>query len=349
MLEKKDTWLKITILIAVTIVTLAIHYGLLMLIFGHASWVHAIHGRLCYIPIVIAASWFGLRGGIWSALTISLLVLPYIFYFGGDHVNSSAELFEIIFYFALAVLTGGLIDRESRIQEKHEQTQLQLERAHKLSMIGQMAAGIAHEIKNPLASVQGAFEILCHNNTTDTEKAEFQDIVYKEIKRIDGTVSEFLEFARPKEFNLKRIDISESMNNVIKQMRGQIDNAGVKLETDIKNNLFVMADEQKIRQVIINLILNAIDASPSNGTIKISSYNYDSKACIAFEDEGAGIKETDRGKIFEPFYTTKAKGTGLGLAIIKSIVDRHTGTITVENIEKKGARFIIALPLAEAE
>ncbi len=340
--------MKIVILAAVTIVTLAIHYGLLMLIFGHVSWVHAIHGRLCYIPIVMAASWFGLRGGLWAALAISILVLPYIFYFGGDHVNQSAELFEIIFYFALAVLTGGLIDRESKIRRKHEQTELHLERAHKLSMIGQMAAGIAHEIKNPLASVKGAFEILYKGETTAEEKKEFQDIVFKEIKRIDCTVSEFLEFARPREFDIKRIDINASLNNVIKQMRQQVESAGLNIETDIKDEIHVLADEQKIRQVIINLVLNAIDASPSNGTIKISSRIDNFKAYIVFADEGAGITEDDQGKIYEPFYTTKAKGTGLGLTIIKSIIDRHGGLIEAESPNGKGARFTIILPIDKA-
>ena len=346
MSKNRDVWWKIAILFTTIAITESIHYGwVLQPLFGHASWIHAIHSRLCYIPIVIAASWFGLRGGLWTALAISALALPYIFIVGGVRVNVPEELLEIVFYFAIATLTGALVDRETKIRLKQEQTQLQLEKAHKLSIIGQMAAGIAHEIKNPLASVKGAFEILCDNTTTREEKKEFQDIVFKEIKRIDDTVTEFLEFARSKDFKLKKLNLSENIESVLRQMQNQVSNAGVKLKTDIENNIYIAADPQKIRQVIINLVLNAIDVSSPGNTIEVSVSADNHKAYIVFIDEGQGLSADEAEKIFEPFYTTKAKGIGLGLAIIRSIVERHNGAIKVGNSKGKGAEFTIVLPL----
>ena len=346
MSKNRDVWWKIAILFTTIAITESIHYGwVLQPLFGHANWIHAIHSRLCYIPIVIAASWFGLRGGLWTALAISALALPYIFIVGGVRVNVPEELLEIVFYFAIATLTGALVDRETKIRLKQEQTQLQLEKAHKLSIIGQMAAGIAHEIKNPLASVKGAFEILCDNTTTREEKKEFQDIVFKEIKRIDDTVTEFLEFARSKDFKLKKLNLSENIESVLRQMQNQVSNAGVKLKTDIENNIYIAADPQKIRQVIINLVLNAIDVSSPGNTIEVSVSADNHKAYIVFIDEGQGLSADEAEKIFEPFYTTKAKGIGLGLAIIRSIVERHNGAIKVGNSKGKGAEFTIVLPL----
>jgi two-component system sensor histidine kinase HydH len=341
---KQDNWWKILIIVSSTTITLAIHYGLLMLFFGHASWVHAIHGRLCYIPIVIAASWYGLRGGLWTALAISVLIQPYIFIVGGSHINLSGELTEIIFYFAIAALTGGLFDREARIRKKHEQAQRQLEQSQKLSMIGRIAAGVAHEIKNPLASIKGAFEIISDNNTGDDERREFQGIVQKEIGRIDGSIKEFLEFARPKEFKIEIINLSETLKSIIRQLENQINDAGLTIDNEIESDIYIRADQEKIRQVIINLLLNAIDASLPSNYLEVNLTRKNNFAEIRIIDSGKGIKTNELAKIFEPFYTTKPQGTGLGLAIVKSIVDRHDGDIRIESQIGAGTTVTVSLP-----
>ena len=342
---KSDYWWKILIIAGSTLLTLAIHYGALESVLGHSSWAHAIHGRLCYIPIAMAAAWFGLRGGLWTALVISVSIQPYIFYFGRHVTNLSNELVEIFFYFAVAVLAGALVDRESRIRRKQEQTQLQLERSHKLSLIGQMAAGVAHEIKNPLASIKGAFEIINDVSIPPEEKKEFQEIVFKEISRINGTVKEFLEFARPRDFELRRINLSETVEAAVKQMQGQANKTGLKIDTKIKSGVHVLADREKMHQVVINLILNAIEASAPDCTIEIGLKVEGTEASMSFRDCGPGINNGHLERIFDPFFTTKSQGTGLGLAIVKSIVERHNGSIAVESGPIQGTAFIIKLPL----
>jgi two-component system, NtrC family, sensor histidine kinase HydH len=341
-----DRWWKIVTLALTVALTVAIHYGwIIEPIFGHSNWGHAIHSRLCYIPIVVAAAWFGLRGALLTALAISVLVQPYIFLLNNPHVDVSGELVEIIFYFAIALLTGALIDRESRIRRRQEETQLQLERSHKLSIIGQMAAGVAHEIKNPLASIKGAVEIVAGDTATAEEKQEFHGIINKEIKRIDSTVKEFLEFARPRETALHRINLGETVHGSLKQLQSQINQAGLEIKAEIADNIYILADSEQIHQVLLNLILNALEASAPGGRIELVLTMQDADAHLTVRDFGGGISEPDRERIFEPFYTTKTKGTGLGLAITKSIIDRHRGRIEVESRLNEGTAFHITLPL----
>ncbi len=177
---------KLLILAGATAITLAVHYGwLLEPLFGHVHWVHAIHGRLCYIPIVIAASWFGLRGGLYAAGVISVLVLPYVLTSVDDPHELASEAAEIVFYFAIAILIGVLVEREFTARRKQQEAQLQMERSQKLSLVGQLAAGVAHEIKNPLASIKGAADILTDDDTTRADREEFKEILQNEIRRID--------------------------------------------------------------------------------------------------------------------------------------------------------------------
>ncbi len=342
----KDKKVKILTVAGLMALTVATHYGwILEPIFGHHSWIHAIHSRLCYVPIVIAASWFGLRGGIISAATISVLVLPYILFLHGMG-NFSEEIVELVFYFALGGLIGGLIDRDLIIRKKKEEAELKLERAQKLSLIGQMAAGVAHEIKNPLASIKGALEIVSDPQTDLKDKREFQQIASNEIKRVDSTINEFLAFARPKETKMARMNLSAALHASIKQLENQAANESVRFESTIQDVIYINGDHEKMHQVFLNLLLNAIQASPHDATIEVTlRTNADGRAIVDIQDHGQGINEPDMDRIFEPFYTTKHSGSGLGLALVKSIVEHHDGQIEIRSIPKQGASVTVTLPL----
>ena len=344
--------LKVGILAAMMAVTLGMHYGWLIdPFFGHAPWTHAIHGRLCYIPIVVAAVWFGLRGGLAVATAISLLLVPYLLRVGRDPHNLAGELTEIVFYFAIALLSGALIDRELRARKKAHDARLQLERSQRLSLVGQIAAGMAHEIKNPLASIKGAVEILGDQTTPPSAKAEFSEIVIREIKRINRSVTDFLEFARPSEPNYRRTNLSDAVHGSIKQINTQALRAGIFVIGDIEPGLHVNGDPEKLHQVLLNLLVNALEASNEGGGIHVRlTRDEDSRFCLlTVEDEGAGIPDDQKDRVFEPFFSSKPSGTGLGLAIAETIVDRHGGTISIENRETRGARARVRLPLQEKE
>ena len=338
---------KILIVAAIMAVTVAIHYGLILnQIFGPSHWIHALHGRFCYIPIVIAATWFGLRGGLFAASAVSILVLPIIL---GGHLsehNVAQEWVEIIFYFAIALLTGGLIDRELRIRRKQEKTQLQLERSNKLSMVGQMAASVAHEIKNPLASIKGALEIIGDEVTSPEDRREFTETAVKEVRRIDGTISEFLEFARPRQGRFEKLDLSGTLRTSLKQVEMHASKAGLQLVNRIKDDVHINGDREKIHQVILNLLLNAIQASAAGSAIEIHLKNGAAEtAVMTIRDHGKGMTPEERARVFEPFYSTKPTGTGLGLPIVKGIVESHRGEISLDSAPGHGTTVTVAFPV----
>lgn len=343
--EKDAT--KLYILGAVIALTLSIHYGwLIEPLFGHVHWVHVVHGRFCYIPIVVGAAWFGLRGGLLTAAVISLAVLPYILGWTSATPVLADEFAEIVFYFAIALLAGGLVQREFRTRKRAEDMRLQLERSQKMSLVGQIAAGMAHEIKNPLASIKGGVEILCDDTTSDDDRQEFKSIVLKEVKRINASVSDFLEFARPSEPQMVALDLADVVRAGLKQVQPQAMERHITIESRVAGPVMVTGDGEKIHQVLLNLLLNAVDASPDNATVTVTLQVNNKNAIVAVEDSGDGLSEENLARIFEPFFTTKSSGTGLGLAIARNIIHQHHGTITLRNLPRGGATAEISLPIA---
>ena len=342
----QDKRVKLVILVAITGLTIAIHYGWLTeWLFGHIYWIHALHSRFCYIPIVIAASWFGLRGGIYSATVVSFLILPYLFDSTSNMHDLSLELVEIFLYYGIGILIGALADRESRAQQRHETTLLQLERSERLSLVGQMAAGVAHEIKNPLASIKGALEIVSDEQVAKSVRDDFRAIGLSEVRRIDSTISEFLVFARPKERKKQRLDLSVSLESSLRQLQPQVSKANMRLQSCIDRDLQILGDQKQLHQVVLNLLLNAIEACQAGNSITISLTRGVPKGIIlSISDTGKGMTPAELEQAFDPFYTTKTTGTGLGLSIVKSIVENHGGQIELDSQPQQGTRVNIALP-----
>ena len=341
----KETKFKILVIGIAVSLTVAIHYGWVFEpIFGDSHWIHAIHGRFCYIPIVMGATLFGIRGGLITASLITIAVLPFIFLSPLSEHNFSGEMVEIVFYFAIALLTGAITEQVMIQQKKNEQTQIQLERAHRLSLLGQMAATMAHEIKNPLASIKGSVEILSDGETSPADKKEFENIAYNEIKRVDKTIKEFLNFARPKKTEFKNMNLSESTQHAVKQISTQAEKINIRIESDISPDILIEADQEKIHQVLLNLLINALEASQSGSIIKVSLTTASAdNVLLTVTDNGTGIPSEDINKIFDPFYSTKSSGSGLGLAVVKSIIDDHNGQIEVKTAPGQGTAFIITL------
>jgi signal transduction histidine kinase len=342
----QDKRVKFVILAAITGLTIAIHYGWLTeWAFGHVHWIHALHSRFCYIPIVVAASWFGLRGGIYSATAISLLIIPYLFDANSDVHDLTLELVEIFFYYGIGILIGALVDRESQARHKHETTLLRLERSERLSLVGQMAAGVAHEIKNPLASIKGALEIVGDESVDRSARDEFRHIGLIEVKRIDSTIAEFLEFARPKVAKKVRLDLSASLENTVRQLQPQASKAGLHLRPSIDSGIIVLGDQEQLHQAVLNLLLNALEACETGDSICIGlSRSNGAGVTLTISDSGKGMTPDVLQQAFDPFFTTKTTGTGLGLPMVKSIIENHDGRITLASKPHGGTQVQIALP-----
>ncbi len=231
----------------------------------------------------------------------------------------------------------------------------EMRRREWFARIGEMSAGMAHEIRNPLGGMVGALQMLRKEPTLDAENVRLMDIATREATRLNTIVTEFLRYSRPPDLNLKECDLRELVNDTAALIRhdGQLQ-ASQQVTVRHDGTLpVVQADPDKMKQVFWNLASNALQAMPSGGTLTISTIcrrvisgkRSGDVVEVLLEDTGIGIKPADLNKIFFPFFTTKQHGSGLGLATAQRIVDQHGGWIRVESEEGKGARFAVCLPV----
>jgi len=338
--------------VVISLATVSFHYGFLFpSSAGHGGILHAIHGRLCYIPIILAAIWFGVRGGVATALGITLLTLPYPKVKG---ITNSHDLLmeytELVFYIAIGLVAGILIEQQWRERRKKEALAEELAVQERLSSLGQMAAGLAHEIKNPLGSIQGAAEILADDAPPNSKKRDLFDVLTKESKRLNNVVVDFLRFARPRPPQTRPIQLNDTVRGVIAQARlaRPEDRArSVQVIDRLDANLpKVPADGEQMHQVLLNVVFNAIAAAGTT-TVEVESMLNDGEVAVVIRDDGEGIAPEHLSKVFDPFFTTRDSGTGLGLSISHQIVGEHGGRITVDSEKGRGTAVTVRLPVAE--
>ncbi len=221
----------------------------------------------------------------------------------------------------------------------------EIKRKEKLAAIGELSASIAHELRNPLASIKSSFEMLKEDSLPDETRQRLMEIAIKEMDRLNSIVTDFLLYSNPKPPTVRTFNLSRLVHEVT-EMVYNIKHSGAELIKEINEDIIIAADEQKIRQLIWNLLLNALDAidKVDNGNILVRLYQRDDFCKILIKDNGCGINAEELDKIFYPFYSTKQKGTGLGLAIAYRIVEEHNGKIEVFSEKGKGTEFVISLP-----
>lgn len=212
--------------------------------------------------------------------------------------------------------------------KKMEDSYKQMLRTEKLTALGRLSAGLAHEIRNPLTSIKVLFNAFKDNPSLTKEDME---VVLSAAEQMDEILSRFLRFARGDEFNPSEVYINAVIKEVVNLTQHQAKNQRVTVEMDLTKLPPVKADRGLLEQAIMNLVLNAIEAMPEGGTLTVSSRNDDGHYIISVTDTGQGIPEEIRGKIFDPFFTTKGDGTGLGLSIVYNIVNIHSGDISFES------------------
>ncbi|MCX5800814.1 MAG: cache domain-containing protein [Candidatus Eisenbacteria bacterium] len=251
-------------------------------------------------------------------------------------------------------LTKTLEDKVRDKTQELRDAQDQLLRSEKLSSLGKMAAGIAHEINNPLTSILINSHLIAEKLTGE-EKQKFEDnlkLIIDETTRSSAIVSGLLEFSRQTPPEKKPADVNEVIEETLVLLRSQVLAHNVEIDKELGENLpKITIDENKIKQVFTNVILNGLDAMPDGGTLFIASRLSPEKQCviIMFRDTGCGIPATDLGKIFDPFFSTKGtKGTGLGLSVSYGIIEQHSGRIDVQSEVGNGTTLSICLPMSES-
>jgi signal transduction histidine kinase len=246
----------------------------------------------------------------------------------------------------------GYIISFDDISEK-EFLETQLLRTEKLAALGELSAGIAHEIKNPLTSIKGFTQLLPKKLDDKEFLLKFANIIENETKRLNSIIENLLEFAKPKIKKYEILNLNEPLRRALELLNPKLKSANIEVELELSETPEIYGEIDKLEQVFINIILNSIDAMENGGKLIIKSKTLIKRgpenifmeyATIYFTDTGKGIKEEDIDKLFNPFWTTKEKGTGLGLSISHRIITEHKGLIEVKSKYNQGTTFIIYLP-----
>ncbi len=255
-------------------------------------------------------------------------------------------LITILACFAIAFLSGFLAEQERRAKQDLWAMEEQMMRVEKLAATGEMAAGLAHEIKNPLASMYGAIQILKEDIPFSPDRNRLMEIISRDADRISSLVNEFLLFAKPKPGQAKLIELDNLLDDIVAGF--QTDNRHNPRVSIIKNfspGMYIKIDPEHLRQVMLNLLLNADQAIADQGRIEVQASPEGKKYIrITVTDNGCGMTEDMIKSIFDPFFTKKPKGTGLGLSIVQQIITSYNGLIDVRSAPGKGTRFILKLP-----
>ncbi len=227
--------------------------------------------------------------------------------------------------------------------------QSELRRRDRLVALGNMAAGIAHEVRNPLSAIKGLARFFMEASPRESEESRMAGIMTQEVLRLDKVVGDLLDFARPDALNLSDVPLDE----VVERARGMIgpdmEARGVRFEGDLpKPPLIVRLDRDRMTQVLLNLFLNAVQAMPDGGMLRVRGRAEGSELLLEVADTGCGIAPERLADIFSPYFTTKASGTGLGLSIVHKIVEAHEGTIEAASTPGEGTVFLLRFPFSVA-
>jgi signal transduction histidine kinase len=322
-----------------------------------ALGIHEMLRRLYYLPIILAAYRYGISGGFTVSVISGLAYAPHILlYTGKPEIQIVNQLLEILLFLIVGTVTGILSELEQR---RSRQLELQLEEvqrlenevriADRLAAVGQLASGVAHEIRNPLGIIRAAAQLAKADDEITPDIDESVSVVLKEVDRANQVVARLLDFARPRFPSFELINLLGVIDEAVRLTRQYAANSGVNLIDDLPSGeIPVEADAGQIKQVLVNLFLNAVQATPSKGsvTIRLGPHKHEGRPgyLVEITDTGKGIPPEVIDKIFDPFYTTKDTGTGLGLSIVYSIVRDHGGSIRVFSEEGEGTSVDLWLP-----
>lgn len=315
---------------------------------------HNLFQRLYYLPIIYAAIYLGWRGGLVASTISAVCYIPHIL-MAWHHMPDYAmnQYAEIIVFFLVGTVTGVLADRG--MKQRQELAALnrdlqnsfeQIKRADRLSAIGELSASLAHEIRNPLASIDGATNLMESDQTPPEMRRTSLGIIRKEVQRLNRLLTNLLDFARPRKPEFQAVHPDRLIEATIALINHSAQQKGVTVRKDVRPDVpAFQCDPEQMKQVVLNLGINAVQAMTRPGEIVLSARQHNAAVILSVRDQGPGVDEQDLDKIFNPFYTTKDAGTGLGLSVVYQIVTQHGGVVAAERNPDGGMTFSLTIPV----
>jgi len=327
---------------------------------AHAVGVHDLLFKATFVPLILAGLWFRPRTALtWSALT-SAVYLWHVFGDLSQHAHDTLWVGDIVLYNVVTAVTSVLsqrraealsearrhardLDENARALLRAEET---LRRGERLRAMGELAAGMAHEIRNPLSGIQGATEVLRRDESPEEVVTEFWDLLESEVARLDRVVANFLEFARPPKPDVSLVALRNLTAAVFLLLRPEANRRQIVCENAVSAEVVVRADESLLRQILLNLMLNAVQAQASGGLIRVSADVEPGRVIVDVTDRGSGVPERLRDSLFDAYVTGRSEGTGLGLAVAVRLATSMAGSLEVADTGPTGTTFRVVLPSA---
>lgn len=300
---------------------------------------HVFYGELYFLPIVLAGLWFGLRGALATSLGITACYLPFVYWhWHGFSSDDFDRMLSVALYNFIAAFIGILKDRENIAHER-------LLKTESLAAMGKSLAAVAHDMKTPLVVIGGFARRLQKKFKNDDPDREKSDIIIRETERLEKMMHNMLDFSKPLALQLSHGSLNEIVQSSLIIVAETAQNKEVTIEHLLSPDLPPVAfDAMRMEQMIVNLALNAVQASPERGKVSIRTSMVEKNIVIDIADCGSGLLFGHRAKVFDPFFTTRKEGTGLGLAIVKKIVEAHEGSLEILDNAPKGTIFRVMLP-----
>jgi signal transduction histidine kinase len=349
----------------IAIITLKLGAGFLLI--GVTGGIASSYYLILLLPVLSAATTLGAAG---TALTTLLACFAYMAFiplaYSLGYMLEGLFLrdlsLRVIFLPLVAYLTYGLAEsnrNEARraqgaaaelaeANRRLREAEASVRRSERLAALGQLTAGLAHEIRNPLGTMKASAEMLLERLGAENDIAlELAGYISTEVDRTNSLITRFLEFARPVRLRLAPTDLNALTDNAIDQLVHQTPAVAARIHRNFDPGIPLLeADGELLERVIFNLINNALQASPEGATVTVKTLAAHGNVELAVIDRGSGVKPEHREQIFNPFFTTKPSGVGLGLAITAKIVDEHGGRISLDSEPGRGSTFVVTLPLA---
>jgi signal transduction histidine kinase len=348
-------------------VSVVLKLALCFVLIGYSSGVSSSFYLVLFLPVITGATNFGLLGTAVTSLAACAVYLSFLGFLEPDQFIAPDQIPELYLRTLFLPVVGYLTYQlaQANQAEKHkaqeaveelahanrslQEAQAEVRRAERLAALGQLTAGLAHELRNPLGTMKTSAEMLSRQVAQENAVAqEMAGFIASEVDRTNSLITRFLDFARPQHLKLETADITVMLDGAIARFEREQKNMGTSV-TVFKNYSPdvppVRFDAELMEHVIANLLVNAAQASPPGGIVTVKTLSDQDEVEVAVIDRGSGIDPKNIENIFNPFFTTKSDGIGFGLAIISKILDEHGGRITVESALGEGSVFRVFLPL----